>query len=261
MQSRSLLLFHALFSILFPIFINVLTIHPATAQLPYRDDARRARALAPSLDFNAVELGGTHSCALQANGTAYCWGRGNFGQLGNGKEVGSAVPTPVTGGHLFSSLAVGNMHTCAVAYSGSVYCWGSNGSGKLSQESAVVFSSELVQVSGIGNATLVSAGNDHSCAVNSTGHMFCWGTNLYGELGFGSSALSVPSPQLVVDIENVVSIAAGGSHSCATVQNGSLYCWGLGSNGALGTASCEQEWQVQAIPQGTWVRTQRLAVS
>lgn len=85
--------------------------------------------------------------------------------------------------------------------------------------------------------TQVSAGESHSCAVTSNGGVHCWGSNgAYGVLGNGSTAASgVPVP--VRGISNAVEVRAGTFHSCARLTDGSVRCWGKGSEGALGQGS------------------------
>jgi len=85
-----------------------------------------------------------HTCALTADGTAYCWGANQYGQLGyatstvcgdpgdgNDIEPCSATPQPVNTTLRFVSLALGIGHTCGLVRTGAVYCWGDNELGQL----------------------------------------------------------------------------------------------------------------------------------
>jgi alpha-tubulin suppressor-like RCC1 family protein len=83
------------------------------------------------LTFESVSAGGFHTCGLTLDGVAYCWGRGDLGQLGNGGNSNSPVPARVAGGLLFESVSAGYLHTCGLATDGLVYCWGSNINGQL----------------------------------------------------------------------------------------------------------------------------------
>jgi alpha-tubulin suppressor-like RCC1 family protein len=82
---------------------------------------------------NVVELtlGVNHSCALLADSTVKCWGRGIDGQLGNGAAGDSAVPVTVVGLTGVVGISAGDRHTCAVLNNGSAACWGSNEQGQL----------------------------------------------------------------------------------------------------------------------------------
>src|SRR5881628_1100886 len=88
---------------------------------------------APSdtLTFKSVTAGATHTCALTANGRAYCWGGNSEGQLGTGAQGNSAtprslVPVPVTGGLTFRAVSAGGDHACGITDDLTAYCWGSN---------------------------------------------------------------------------------------------------------------------------------------
>jgi alpha-tubulin suppressor-like RCC1 family protein len=107
----------------------------------------------------------------------------------------------------------------------------------------------------------ISAGNDHSCAVSSAGSAYCWGRNVSGPLGDGTTvnpatlaAVQVKSPDGSGYLTNVTSISAGrgaglGRLTCAIVSGGSAYCWGLNTNSQLGnglSASSSLPVQVRA---------------
>ncbi len=72
-----------------------------------------------------------HACALTAQGIAHCWGGNSLGQLGTGDLTARPTPTPVAGGHVFSTLAVGGENSCGVTVAGEAYCWGVNTEGQL----------------------------------------------------------------------------------------------------------------------------------
>ena len=92
-----------------------------------------ADPVAPVTDreYTAVATGESHTCGLAVDGTAYCWGAGRSGQLGNGQLGDSPRPALVIGGHVFRSLSLGLNHTCGVAADGITRCWGSNAQGQV----------------------------------------------------------------------------------------------------------------------------------
>ena len=88
-------------------------------------------AVSGGLTFTVLAGGWRHTCGLTPDGTAYCWGEGLEGQLGDGANLRREVPVPVLGGLKFQSITTGLYHTCGLATDGLAYCWGENTSGQL----------------------------------------------------------------------------------------------------------------------------------
>ncbi|HUQ15069.1 MAG TPA: hypothetical protein VM094_03370 [Gemmatimonadales bacterium] len=80
-----------------------------------------------------------HTCGRTASDMAYCWGENAAGQVGDGTFIDRGSPSPVAGGHSFTSLDAGFRHTCGRATTGTVYCWGSAGAGQLGINSSGIF--------------------------------------------------------------------------------------------------------------------------
>src|SRR5581483_3834219 len=81
----------------------------------------------------AVAAGAAHTCAVDSVGNAFCWGRGDDGQLGDGGTADSAAPVAVIvpAGAPLTAIAAGAAHTCAVDSAGGVWCWGRGSDGQL----------------------------------------------------------------------------------------------------------------------------------
>jgi cysteine-rich repeat protein len=197
-----------------------------------------------------VATGWYHTCALTTDGDVRCWGRNNYGQLGQGNtvqigddELPSTIP-PVDIGTKAQALVAGENHTCALVEGGKVRCWGRANAGQLG----------LAAVNNIGDneqpwsvsdvplgltATALAAGRDHTCALVEGGKVRCWGASTYGQLGHGNvnnvGDNETPASAGDVDIGGVAThIAAGEYHSCALLDDGKIRCWGYGTNGTLG---------------------------
>jgi alpha-tubulin suppressor-like RCC1 family protein len=200
-----------------------------------------------TLRFTMLSAGDNHTCGVSNTGAAYCWGRGEQGQIGNGGMSNQDVPTPVIGGVLFTAIAAGGSHTCGVSTSGSMYCWGSNENGQSGSGAAQGSTiSSPVLVTGPGDFTAVTAGENHSCGIAGGGQVYCWGESEYGELGDGiTAAHSTGSPTLVIGL-SASAISAGANHTCAIATNGGAWCWGSNRWGALGN---EFQAAIRATPQ------------
>jgi alpha-tubulin suppressor-like RCC1 family protein len=145
--------------------------------------------------------GDAHTCALTALGKAYCWGRNNSGQLGDGttNDSNQNGPQAVIGGRTFVSIRAGEDFTCALTARGKAYCWGDNAFAQLGDGTAVDSGVNGPQAV-IGGRTFasISAGDDHTCALTRRGVAYCWGYNLCGQLGDGTTVDSgVNGPQRV----------------------------------------------------------------
>lgn len=129
----------------------------------------------------------------------------------------------------------GQGHTCARSAAGAAWCWGLNLHGEVGDGSAGNLRALPVPVSGLGRGVVaISAGYLHSCALASDGTVSCWGHNDAGQLGDGST-LDANAPVAVAGLAGPArAIAAGGFHTCALIDGGSVQCWGSNSNGQLG---------------------------
>ena len=179
-----------------------------------------------------VSGGGLHTCELEAQGGALCWGNNDRGQLGVGTTAREPGTMRVTGDLAFTQIAAGQDHTCAIGKGGVVYCWGGNTFGQLGTGDAVDHSTPTKVVGDHVFHTIV-AGNGYSCGLTASGEAWCWGRNLYGELGNGSTSNSA-LPAKVASLVHFVVLTAGAHHACALDQVGQAYCWGQNTYGQLG---------------------------
>ena len=171
-------------------------------------------------------------------------GPNSDGQLGNNTTTNSSAPVAVdafTDGATAVSITAGNSHTCALLNTGAVNCWGYNGDGQLGNNTTTNSSAPVAVAAFTGGATAVSitAGGYHTCAVLNTGAVNCWGYNVNGQLGNGTTTYS-SAPVAVTaftDGATAVSITAGNSHTCAVLNTGAVNCWGYNSYGQLGNGT------------------------
>ena len=187
-----------------------------------------------------VDAGAYHACAATSGGAAWCWGRNNFGQVGNG-TITTPQPTPVAVSGLGSGvvqLAAGYYHTCAVTSVGAAYCWGFNRDGEVGDGTTAEYRSTPVAVSGLGSGvTSIAAGEFHTAAVGTGGAIWSWGADGLGELADGA-AIWRSLPTVVTGLAGgMLTTSAGAHHSCALTSGGAALCWGLNVNGQLGNNS------------------------
>ncbi|MFM8529325.1 MAG: RCC1 domain-containing protein, partial [Ilumatobacteraceae bacterium] len=188
-----------------------------------------------------VDLGGVHSCMIDAEGDVWCWGSNTSGQLGDGSTTRSGVPVSVNlGGRSATALALGLRHSCALLDNGSVRCWGSNQFGQVSSSSDQQFTSPAAAIDlGTGRTAVAVAAGDHfACAILDDGITKCWGANHFMQLGDGTT-ISRSSPVRVALDPNrtAVALSAGSSHACVVLDDGSVSCWGSNVSGQVGAGN------------------------
>jgi alpha-tubulin suppressor-like RCC1 family protein len=172
-----------------------------------------------------IDAGLTHTCMLRNDGDMFCWGANGNGQVGNGTLITQNRPVDVNNISQGRAIIAGLTHTCAVLDAGSVHCWGSNGFGQLgdgatagtNQQNAVRVNTQTIHPEQLERGLAVTAGGDvlvghvaadglissvvpgaqaHSCMIDSRGVLYCWGSNVSGQLG-DSSTNNSNTPSLV----------------------------------------------------------------
>ena len=223
------------------------------------------RASQPSSPASSrLDAGDRSSCAVLANGRVRCWGYGGEGEMGYGNRdtvgddetPGSVGPVDLGAGRTATAISTGDYHSCALLDDASVRCWGFGGNGRLGYGNTdTIGDNETpgtvgpVDVGAGRTALAITSGGAHTCAVLDEGSVRCWGYGFYGQLGYGvfveNSSNNVgdtgpPGAVGPVDVgpgRTAKEITAGALHTCAVLDDGSVRCWGSGSNGQLGYGS------------------------
>ncbi len=204
----------------------------------------------------AITTGGAHTCALLDDASVRCWGFGGNGQLGYGNtaDIGdnetpaSVGPVNLGAGRTATAISAGDIHTCALLDDGTVRCWGYGMFGALGYgNTADIGDNETpgsvgpVNLGAGRTATAVTAGSTHTCALLDNGTVRCWGNGGNGRLGYGNTDTigdnETPGSVGPVNLgggRTAAAVTAGGAHTCALLDNGTVRCWGNGFSGQLG---------------------------
>lgn len=194
--------------------------------------------------WRTVAAGGNHSCAIRIESDLYCWGANDRGQLGINSTQSSLIPSPVSTSEpkIWIDLGAGAEHTCATT-GYELWCWGDNRAGQLAYGNDVT-TMRLVPGKSIGwRIVNFSLGARHTCLtyVGQSG-VFCSGANDAWQLGDGTNTPK-SSPTLCplntswsgsYTVHLASEVAAGGKHTCATRDDGTLACWGDNTDGQIG---------------------------
>ncbi|HUS31965.1 MAG TPA: hypothetical protein VMZ53_25870 [Kofleriaceae bacterium] len=175
----------------------------ANGELGYGDQANRNLSGAITVaNIESIAADDRHACAVNTDGTVGCWGSNDYRESGSTAE-GSAIISPVlvkrTGNTTLSSctqVSVGAQFSCAVC-AGRVLCWGMDHEAELGRGRLYGGHTELAaEVTLPEDLTFIemSAGHHHSCAISTTGRMYCWGTSLHGQIGDGQQSRNLPTP-------------------------------------------------------------------
>lgn len=193
--------------------------------------------------FNAAPLfvlDDAHVCGLDAAGAAWCWGANRWGELGRGTtSTLSSSPAQVTGAPNFVAISSGAYHNCGLTAAGEVWCWGYNAQNQLGRPTTTGFSAVPLLIPGAPSFASIALGDSHSCGLTAAGVAFCWGYNLYGQLGIGTSgtATNTPTPTPVAGGLTFRRLASADSHTCGLTTAGEAWCWGDGASGRLGNGT------------------------
>ncbi|UJR86872.1 MopE-related protein [Sandaracinus amylolyticus] len=197
-------------------------------------DAAATSALLPGMtDVVDVGLSGSHTCAVRANGTVWCWGQGTYGRLGDGGVTARITPVAVAGITDAVRVGAGARTTCIERTGGRVTCFGSTQYGLLGDGAPLA----PLEVIGITDAVDVAAGPEHTCVRRADGTVACFGANAAGQLGDGTTTSRL-LPVAVSGLAGVTRLEASrsvygtdGGSTCATraAAGGTgheLVCWG-----------------------------------
>lgn len=194
------------------------------------------------LNFNqsfaqTIAAGNGHSLVLCNDGTVRSWGSNQSGQLGNGTETNSNIPTAVSNLTDIIAINAGENHSLALKNDGTVWAWGDNIEGQLGN-GTTTDSNLPQQITNLNGVIALAAGEYHSLALKSDGTVWAWGWNNSGQFGDGTDTDS-EIPKLVSELSfiNVIAIAAGAEHSLFLGSNGQVFACGNNSDGQLGNSS------------------------
>jgi alpha-tubulin suppressor-like RCC1 family protein len=193
--------------------------------------------------WTAVAAGGEHTCALRSDGSAWCFGRNNFQQVGaGGTPFGyDARPIRLPTANDWTTITVGHQHSCGRRAGGNVWCWGRNDSGQLGDGTTVSNGTPVHYTEPQDYPyEAVAAGAHHTCALRQGGGLrTCAGTTTGG------------FPDAIPNWTGsfMKSIAEGDDDSCGITSSGALVCDVLGNNA---TTNSTKAWTRVDVGGGFW---------
>ena len=231
-------------------------------------------------DWTQIALGGGHhACGLRSDGTAWCWGGGDRGALGDGDTLNNSRPAQVqtdTGPGGWSDwvdISAGQFTTCGLRANGSAWCWG-KGSRRLGDGVGTTDQTRPVQVvdaAGTGHWSDwvdIAAGGEVTCGIRENGTAWCWGVSNYGKLGDGGTSGDTSTPVQVQtdtgpghwnDWEFIFPGEENAAQDtvCGIRADNTLWCWGFGHGDRPGKILADDgstawdDWVTAGVGYGT----------
>jgi alpha-tubulin suppressor-like RCC1 family protein/endonuclease/exonuclease/phosphatase family metal-dependent hydrolase len=201
----------------------------------------------------SLSAGGQTTCLTRSDGTARCWGRNDFGQVGDRSRTTRDTPTKVVGSG-WATISTSGASTCGVKDDGTLWCWGLDNYGQL----GIGRGAPVARPHQVGDShkwAEVSTAWTHTCATRTTGTLWCWGQNLWGQLGIGVVDRLHGKPLRVGTAAHWRSVSAAGWHTCAVTNGGAAYCWGHNSFGEVGDGTiATRKTPVRVTGGQTWLQ-------
>jgi alpha-tubulin suppressor-like RCC1 family protein len=208
---------------------NASTTSPFTISTP-------VTTFAGGTNWKQVSSGGTHTAAIKTDGTLWTWGNGSSGRLGNAQLTTRSTPvTTFAGGTDWKQVSSGGSHTAAIKTDGTLWTWGIGTSAQLGTNDTTQRSTPVTTFAGGSSWKQVSSGGTHTAAIKTDGTLWAWGAGSSGRLGTNDTTNRSTPVTTFAGGTNWKQVSAGGSHTAAIKTDGTLWTWGFGLNGRLGT--------------------------
>lgn len=186
--------------------------------------------------IRAISAGSMHTCAVDFQGSVWCWGSNRLGKLGQPADVFNySTPQQVTTlTTAVEMVSAGSSHTCAVDTQHQVWCWGEGTFGQVGLDPFASSASPTLVTTLEESVITLQAGWFHTCLLTESGRVECWGKNQDGQLG-NAAQISSAKPVSPVKMDaNVSLVASGGQMNCTVKTDQTTSCWGRNNYGQVG---------------------------
>lgn len=217
-------------------------------------EVRTLTQVGSAVDWRQVSGGSNHTMGVKTGGTLWAWGSNLSSQLGDGTSTTRTSPVQIGADSDWRQVAAATTHTMAVKTTGTLWGWGSNGNGQLG-DGTTTAKTVPTQIGTDTNWSKVAVGSNHTLLLKTTGTLWACGSNSSGQLGDGSTTQRTAPVQVGTDTNWTEIAAAGSGFSLALKSNGTLWSWGQGVNGQLGSSStANRSAPVQVGTDTDWAR-------
>jgi alpha-tubulin suppressor-like RCC1 family protein len=213
----------------------------------------------------AIGAGARHTCAIANVGEVFCWGDNTQGQLAQPTSIVRLnKPRKVDLTGAAKKLSVGANHTCVIMMNDDIQCWGANASGQSGTgDQTTPAQPHVVRATPVAAKQWaeVSAGVEHTCAIDQGGQTYCWGANNAKQSGSIAVADQFFASNAGAEKNPFASIASANNHTCARVLSATgMRCWGTEDKGSLGNGLPASETSASAVPVAITTEIKDVAV-
>ena len=201
-------------------------------------DRSTPQRIGNAANWTSISTKANHTLALNSSNEIYAWGLNSYGRLGDGTRINKNKPARVGTASNWVNVSAGGSHSTAVNSLGEIYTWGYNSAGQLGDNSTATRTSPVKIYETMNNSGIkwksVSAGMDHTLAVNENNELFAWGYGASGQVGPGNISFVNKIVRKIGTSTNWSTVIGGGFSSMALNSNNELYAWGRNRDGQLG---------------------------
>ncbi len=204
----------------------------------------------------SIAAGGDHTLALQSNGSLWSWGDNSSGQLGDGSNSSRNSPGLVSSqANEWSSISVTGSSSIALKTDNTLWGWGNNWYGQLGTGTNSNSNIPIKESTEEPADWVMASSSNHTLARKSDNTLWSWGSNSWGQMGDGTETDSLIPVQESTQATNWTDLSSGGQHSVALKSDGTLWSWGAGHSGQLGTGTAlSSTTPLQEMTQATdWI--------
>jgi alpha-tubulin suppressor-like RCC1 family protein len=199
------------------------------------DRSTPVTTFAGGTNWKQVSCGGADTAAIKTDGTLWTWGNGAAGTLGTNDTANRNTPvTTFAGGTNWKQVSSGG-NIAAIKTDGTLWTWGAGANGRLGNNATTDRSTPVTTFAGGTNWKQVSSGVGHKAAIKTDGTLWTWGRGLEGQLGTNDKTQRNTPITTFAGGTNWKQVGSGNFHTAAIKTDGTLWTWGAGANGRLGT--------------------------
>ena len=178
----------------------------------------------PGLTWKSVSVGFEHTCAIASDDRAYCWGRNDQGQLGDGTTVDRVLPAPVEGGITWRQVSASYQYTCGVTSINATLCWGSFGA-IFGNSGAISAQTKPNLITSLDTYTQIATSRNLICTIILAQGIRCWGwSSPFMRYETPLSEFNSVNYNDIVLSGNFTEVSVGGSQVCAARDTGQYEC-------------------------------------